>query len=357
MIDSYCGESPGKKLARASLYSIVAEQFVHHSPGMFVALAGRGAMEVSMLRDYLGLAPERVMFVDRVEDGLRCAAERWPGVRTFHGDLDEAIASLRGPLRFVHADFMGLMSEKVAVSATRIFERLEKEGLFSLTYLRGRDKEGLLFGNETRHMPQPWRRNFAASMCIEAGKDEPQGVMVNHLHYKSVVSPMGAVTFVKRKPKVSLVEAILRRQWGEVTDTEVDLKRVLGHSKDSPERTAALFGVERATVLACKAHATRGTYAARAVPGWSTSVICKTAKWKTVWPGSEHRIDGFDLKMHEFIVDRGVLPAQDDPIWDDVRRQVVGLAGTGTRVSGQQKQRKSFTERLHGRMAASRAAR
>jgi hypothetical protein len=141
-IATYSGESPGKSRVRGEVYRrlrLLWNEQGGDPGGLAVVLAGPEAMEVELLRDYLQLPPERVLFVDRDVEGLREAKRRWPRVPVFHGDLEDALAAVP-KIAFLHLDFMGKYDRNVYRSVRAARGKILFGGVVAYTFFKGREQ-------------------------------------------------------------------------------------------------------------------------------------------------------------------------------------------------------------------------
>lgn len=146
MSGGYAGESIAKKIARVRLYRRAAYVLreIRSGPheGDHVVLAGPGASEVGCLKHILRVQPERCLFVDYSLVGLAEAERKWPGVRTYDGNIADALreAGARGRLfRFVHLDFLGHLRMETMESIRQANIHLTEKAVVALTFLRGRE--------------------------------------------------------------------------------------------------------------------------------------------------------------------------------------------------------------------------
>lgn len=265
MTDTYCGESAGKKIARAQLYRDMMELSSQGKVprGRWVTLAGRDAEEVSILRDYIGLRASDVVFVDRHSAGLLAVRRKWPGTTTFLGELSECLSAIDGDVAFVHADFMGPVSPSWRNDVGSALNRVHPHGgVVAATYLRGR---------ESPELRALWEKVLGPGLEVSVMRQvlalmfegEDDHCLLRHRHYRSASSPMGQVVFARRAMSRSDVvkDQVKRASYWEEVDSDSDaLKRAVATCPDTAAKTAALFCIDPVSVPAIRAHWTRGRY-------------------------------------------------------------------------------------------------
>lgn len=141
---TYHGDSAGKKLARAALW-LRQKKLLHArrgAAGAIVVLASRELGDVSALLA-LGFDQRSICAIDTDEEAIRICRDRYPNVVTMHDDVAAAAAhcSLRKNVVCAHLDFCGILSAKMVETVTRFVKRSCVEyTLLSVGMMRGRDR-------------------------------------------------------------------------------------------------------------------------------------------------------------------------------------------------------------------------
>lgn len=140
---NYPGDCVTKKLARYNTYWEIKQIWEKSGTpkGWVVLLAGDEAAEVGCVLNLLRWPANHVIVVDLNPRGLHAAQERFPGVRTYQGNVLDVIEALpEDSISLIHLDFQGHFKESEAsfVRATR--QKLRRGAFLLYTFMHGRDK-------------------------------------------------------------------------------------------------------------------------------------------------------------------------------------------------------------------------
>lgn len=151
----YIGETDAKRLARWQLYNRVnaLQPAGVRKDSVAVVLAGPEAGEIGTLRHLLKYTPQQVLFVDVDKTGLEVAKRRWRGVRTYHGDVVDALRQLEQPISFLNLDFMGQVNEARVEAFRAAAPWLVPGAVVSYTFFRGREMPGQGIWNDVLRVP------------------------------------------------------------------------------------------------------------------------------------------------------------------------------------------------------------
>lgn len=140
---TYPDGTPQKACIRDLVYRTVAAYWGEHPPvGTILVMAGHEALEVSLLKKYLGWPPQDTLWVDWDKRGLLVAEKAWPGIRTFHGPVHEAVLQ-GGSYAFLNLDLMGKFGDDVEATLQSVSDRIPKRGVVAYTFSCSRDKPAL----------------------------------------------------------------------------------------------------------------------------------------------------------------------------------------------------------------------
>lgn len=296
MTNTYAGESPQKKIARALLYFHVLGEGMSEpiTTGDLVSLAGPEAREVPILRAVLGTRATGVSVCDIDEKGVEAA--RVQECHAFHGTLNDALALFgrlyRMPqsiaadrhLGFVHFDFMGHTSNVVAAGMRRAGPLFRDGSIAAWTFLRGRE------GNHNRRWREanarlkqnPFLAELASALNRESGNKDGTRVVayleqmtewlrpgtprsscwlpIAVITYDSGRSPMGIIV-MKRMPVWA--QATRGLAWHDVARKWGDDVRAFAESMMAPAGTPAFaqgvdflsraLWIEKSTLVAWRA--------------------------------------------------------------------------------------------------------
>lgn len=311
MSGDYCGDSPGKRVARTLMYIGVLEttRVQKRHGGYWVTLAGDfGEREVlSRLSSSGDLKPADLVLVDRDAIALRRASALWPAAEC-ESDLADALRARRGLCRFINLDLMGPPTRSMIDLLIEGFRALAPYGVLAVTFMRGRD--GAFTRSILRRLRwSPTMLDTARQMAFQL---TAQRLLISpgnrSIYYHSGKSPMQTALFVRTPALCEGVEGLQRladfnyRHWLTIGKEAPDIvpareprllpflaeRRFIANAMPS-KKLRAIFcsaivdasGVSNATVAAALAHLSRGTYGAsvngvspsrnRQVPEWTQS--------------------------------------------------------------------------------------
>jgi hypothetical protein len=246
MKPTYEGDSWGKKFVRAQVYLAIRKAWRSARPeGEALFLAGPEAAEVAIARDVLGLRAEQCLFVDDVAENL--TRIDWPGARVLAAKASRVIKGL-GTAALLMLDYCGTAQN--AVEDLRLAApKLAQHGVLTVTYLRGRDSGA----DDTA------RQEALAAVCNAAPDMFPFMVCRYTSRHGPSVQPMCLIAWMRggkaKAPKISTV-----------TDTKKDPAQArvrhlaLSEMWRGVPICASLLNLPPSTLIAWKAHSTRGTY-------------------------------------------------------------------------------------------------
>lgn len=136
---NYPGDTPQKADIRNLFYRTTMEYWgAQRPPGSIVVLAGPEAKEVELLRDYVRWPAKRTLFVDVDKRGLRRAERLWPGVRTFHGFIHDAVQEV-DLVAMMNLDLMGMFNDDAEKTLSAVASRVVPRGVVAYTFYRCRE--------------------------------------------------------------------------------------------------------------------------------------------------------------------------------------------------------------------------
>lgn len=315
--DTYKGESPGKKIARYHFWhhavSLLGVDEFYESNSKVVFLASREGGDASVLKGAC-VDPGRLVGVDLVEDAVVACKAKHPDISVRHGDFVDVLKSTPN----VSIAFMDLccpLSAQTVSTIRRAFMSAPIGSVFGVAYMRGREKpskEGirlsrrqrryaknklglldsenqLLAGNtrdirislkEASDLDGPLARARTLLSILQSTSRGRFGHLTKVIQYHSRVDgrqgvPMEIACFsvdhfglYRKRDKIPSMECelqIVRH------DKWVHLRREIVAGRWDPN--AHLFlNIPKGRVAAWKAHASRGTYGARAA-------LARTRAW------------------------------------------------------------------------------
>jgi hypothetical protein len=137
MSDTYKGDSPAKKLARAAMWWEIAQSGMPER-GPIVFLASRDMGDYGCLKA-LGLA-HRAIAVERNAEAFAAARDRFPDADVRHGDVGEVVRNLGISPAAVCLDFCGPIGQETMATAATVLAVLRPGAILSVGILRGREK-------------------------------------------------------------------------------------------------------------------------------------------------------------------------------------------------------------------------
>jgi hypothetical protein len=137
MSDTYKGDSPAKKLARAAMWQEMAKSGMPEK-GPIVFLASRDMGDYGCLKA-LGLA-HRAVAVERDADAFDAARARFPEADVRHGDVVDVVRKLKVPPAAVCLDFCGPIGPETLSVSAGVLMRLKPGCMLAMGVLRGREK-------------------------------------------------------------------------------------------------------------------------------------------------------------------------------------------------------------------------
>lgn len=322
--DTYKGESPSKKMARASYWRLVADRLGDRFfTGKHVVLASREGGDIGVLTA-MGVAPENIVAADIVKSAADACAAKWPSVEVVHGDVADVVERYAKDVRSVFLDFCGPICTETVQVGRRVLRVLKYGSIFGVALLRGRER-GEVEVNEERPLNRAARRAIAAMkrkggternaanmmewqisgradarVAMEEASeegDQPSGYKrakaflalvhatavnpwqgVTHAYeiidYQSVTKesrgvPMSIALCVKERVTQGFTRDSAPHKYRVVSAQHYtdEMIRAYAVSEASGESPHLLLNVDKATIAAWKAHATRGTYDAQ--PKWA----------------------------------------------------------------------------------------
>lgn len=314
--DTYKGESPSKKMARAKYWRAVkremGERFLRE---LHVVLASREGGDISALIAF-GVPREKIVAVDRVKEAAEACAAKWPGVGVVHGDIADVVEALRDRVGSVLLDFCAPVCTETVLTGRRVLRALRYKSVFGWAVLKGREQGDIvvdgagdmgrrqrrameasnrryqkkapalhgtmvkmmahgevaardLLDSSTEDVGQHVGRAYAYLTAVHADRMMPwRGITEPKLviAYQSITAasrgvPMMMCLSVKHRPdghqpwKRPANPMVV--QLSKMTDEAV---RAYAVSEAPDADPAMLLNISPATIAAWKAHATRGTY-------------------------------------------------------------------------------------------------
>lgn len=326
MIDTYKGESVGKKLARMAFWSTALGN-LRKGPftgATFTVLASREGGDISTLAGF-GVPLAGITAVDRCAEAAMECRVRWPGANVVHGSVEACVTAQTDALfldfcapigaetlttcrscitQMTNGALVGLAFLKGRENATtlpidaprpnrrerRIFRTLERRAKYQTTVAIMQAMYGLRAINAHDLLADesgtPASRRFAALLAVLPRHMTLQAL--DYIYYQSDTQlsrgvPMLIGLFrlhVRKRPcgrgryfrddEYSTWERTAPNPRGfDGSDADLLRQAVLEiYERDGgPDLAAMLFNLPRSTVIAWKAHATRGTYGGKHVDG------------------------------------------------------------------------------------------
>ncbi len=163
MTDTYRGESSGKRLARAAMWSLISRDSESFLTRPKVSLGGRTAGDVSTLTA-LGVARHNIVLAERVPEAAVAARQSNPDIRVIQGDVTSALA--QAPTAdAVFLDFCSYLWEETVITTIRIWEALQEDSFLAVAFMRGRERD-IEF-----QLPRPaWRLTQKPPPAIDRNK-------------------------------------------------------------------------------------------------------------------------------------------------------------------------------------------
>lgn len=314
-VDTYKGESPSKKMARLGYWRAV-RKFLggRFTKTKHVVLASREGGDIGVLVG-LGVPKENIIAVDQVESAAQACAQKWPGVEVIFGDVADVVEARAKEVGSVFLDFCGPISTTTVQVGRKILRALRYDSIFGIALLKGREHGEIEINDEGRMSRRA--RRAANAMRRRGGEGAAEANMMTWstvgkvatreiLDGASDESHLGG--YSRAKAFLAALHAAKHDQWSGVTRAHfiIDYQSVTKESRGVPmtialclkERHTAeayqrhkheygyapmrkftdemvrafavspsagptphlLLNIDRATIAAWKAHATRGTY-------------------------------------------------------------------------------------------------
>lgn len=288
--DTYCGETDGKRIARAWMYRDIAGHcrdrllngFDSLPDGIAVVLCGPVAADVKILINVFGWKPANILAIDLIKENLSVASAL--GARTFHGDVTDVLRTLDEPIAFLNLDLMGRLSASTSALVASARRLMSADSIVSVTFMRGRERREELDrisrwskGNEIEtSQPGKFNRDYAMLRLLFKVLSPDEWDPMSAVQYQSTC-PMSVVA-VRRRPARNWEEFPFRfRSVRPGASVREYMLRILAMGPSEEERAIAeavgadaydfvreswtdLLNLSPATVAAWRAHATRGTY-------------------------------------------------------------------------------------------------
>lgn len=160
-VDTYKGESPGKKLARIKFWDHVIEQLAGRA-GPIVVLASRE------MGDYSALAAlghgGRTIAVDRCPSAVEQGRSKFPNSDVRCGDVADIVRTIGEPIACAFLDFCAPICPETVATSRAVLRCLRPGAIFAVGLLKGREQDGGDLGHGGARAPlnRERRRVFAA---------------------------------------------------------------------------------------------------------------------------------------------------------------------------------------------------
>ena len=302
--DTYKGESPAKKLARAAFWDKAMMNIHRHNVrGGILVLASREGGDISTLLG-MGVPPGAIIGVDRCPDAAKECQDKFPEVRVICDDVCNVADYARGEVAALFLDFCGPISPNLTKIVWRCAQRAcVPNAIVGVGFLRGRERivgQGQI--ERARLVKEKYTEETKA--FVEHGlivdhdeRDDPDAVdCVRHVAAWIDINdrarsfgwqclPIGAVTYqstsessrgvpmiygVSRKvPVPCTIEQFdydqnvlvhIRPRIGDSMEMAVKRSAVHTAKHHGTKSAALIYNVPETTVVAWMAHETRGTY-------------------------------------------------------------------------------------------------
>ena len=138
-VDTYKGDSDGKKMARCVCWQYVFQE-LGVSDGRFFTLASRLGGDVSCLLGS-GVTVDRILAAERNAEAAMACGERWPGLRVIVGDaLDVFLANDPKTFDCCMLDFCGPLGVDVLACFARCAAVMRAGAMIVIGFMRGRER-------------------------------------------------------------------------------------------------------------------------------------------------------------------------------------------------------------------------
>jgi hypothetical protein len=305
MSDTYKGESPGKKLARARTWSVISLHLGSRlrSGGKIAVLASREGGDVATLLG-LGVPASSIVAIDRDAEAAAACQARWPAVDVRVGDAFEIAEKMGGKCVVAFFDLCGPLDGIACAGFTRVARRLPRDAILAVAGMRGRERNIVV----KRYAEQARKRESRAVVAHRArGHDIEDSAGMDLYRVRAVqdhlkrslagvrVGPV-CLTVVNYQSSnsdshgVPMTIGVFELRRGDLIERHDDFARRMigaeweavqkygvgdfGRCTDADVRAAALsmrlntqevalaLNINPGTVAAWKAHASRGSYGA-----------------------------------------------------------------------------------------------
>lgn len=313
MADTYKGDSPGKKIARAIYWEHVKMCMgPAFKSGIHVVLGGREGGDIGVLRSH-GVAWDAIVAVEREPEAFAALRARWPLARAEFGDIADVCIRLSKKERIasVLLDFCSQICDETMRITTRVVQRSLKDGAtLGFGILRGREQKNFKMKSiqeRQEWMASRWKRepklraqlpNPDFAMEAAALDGDRSFAMVSDLNERGapmrwIASPLIRVDYhsrtsssrgvpmtiagseIIREPMYTSLRSFEKRVhaqhgnnfdrifFGSIKAGGVDeVRRFALQSLQTDrdvDRVSLALNVPRSTIIAWKAHETRGT--------------------------------------------------------------------------------------------------
>lgn len=309
MIDTYKGESPAKKLARISVWEMIAAgRSRPMGDARYLVLASREGGDINFLLG-TGIKPTQIFAADINKAACAMARERFPGVTVLEGDVVDYARDKKLPnFDAIFLDFCGPVCESTLTAFHEvILWKATQDSVAVLGVMRGREqsefaqecaqqKRVRVEWMETGRLDPELGDNSRGDVMTRWLLDKSMGLGLPYLalpygavHYHSRTELAGGVPmFMKgyrvarnwpRRSRSAFIESA-QKKWHTLRrafDVDGGIRTVMISGQDNDEKVRKILldvaasmslqhpemimNVSKATLAAWKAHATRGTYA------------------------------------------------------------------------------------------------
>jgi hypothetical protein len=313
--DTYKGESPSKKMARAKYWRAVKREMGDRfHTTTHVVLASREGGDISALKAF-GVADSNIVAVDRVQEAAEACAAKWPGIEVVHGDIADVVEKRKDRVGSVLIDFCGPICAETVLTGRRVLRALNYKSVFGWALLKGREQGDVVVNdgspmcrrerramlasnrNHLKKAPNTFRvmtemmatgkvsaktlvslsgedvgdnmaRVYAYLTAVHATRtDRWRGITEPKLLvlYQSQTAtsrgvPMMMVMSVKHREDERGVNRAANPNVMKLNNMTDEMVRAYAVSEAADADPALLLNIKPSTVAAWKAHATRGTY-------------------------------------------------------------------------------------------------
>jgi hypothetical protein len=200
MEDTYKGESPGKKLARARFWAWAAEQRgSSFATDRHLVLASSWGGDVAVLRA-MGVEPGRIVAVDRSRAAAVECARAWPGVDVRCCDARTLVEREGATFGVAHLDFCAQICRETTEVLAVAVEALPVGAILGTAFLRAREKDVGPSVALSTTKGRRYRRAWSAVLRTEFKRRPPDDLLASRITNGAPFEIRRLIELQKEKP-------------------------------------------------------------------------------------------------------------------------------------------------------------